>query len=192
MASPVVYWLDARDRLVRVNDAWDAFARENDAPELTGDRVMDQSIWGFIADEATRHLYVQLLPRVRRGVTARFSLRCDSPTVRRSLQMVVSPADHGLVRFEAAVVASEPRPEQRLLRRDQPRGKGLLTVCGWCKRVSLPDGWAEVEDAVARLAVFEIDRPPDITHGICPPCARQMRAIHEETVAGDAVRSSSE
>jgi hypothetical protein len=188
MPPPVEYWIDTRDRLVRVNDAWEAFARENDAPELTRDRVLDQSLWGFIAGEATRHLYVQLLARVRSGVTARFTLRCDSPTVRRSLQMVVSPADYGLVRFEGAVVAAELRPEQSVLRRDQPRGPGLLTACGWCKRVSLPDGWAEVEDAVARLAVFDAHRPPEITHGICPPCAREMRATLEQTSI-DAVRS---
>jgi hypothetical protein len=188
MAAPVVYWVDDRDRLVRVNDGWDAFARENDAPELTLDRVIDQPLWAFIGDEATRHLYAQLLLRVRRGVTARFSLRCDSPTARRRLQMVVSPADLGAVRFESVVTASEPRPDQRLLRRDLPRGPGLLTVCSWCKRVSLPEGWAEVEDAVARLAVFDVDRPPALTHGICPPCAQQMRAAFAETLAIDARR----
>jgi hypothetical protein len=189
MAKPVVYWLDASDRLVRVNEGWETFARENDAPELTLDRVLDQPIWPFIADAATRHLYAQLLPRVRRGVTARFPLRCDSPTARRRLQMVVSPDGDGVVRFESVVTASEVRPEQRLLRRSLPRGSGLLTLCGWCKRVSLPDGWAEVEEAVARLALFDVDRPPDITHGICPPCAERMRTAFEHTVADDADRS---
>lgn len=57
MGQPLVSCIDARDRLVRVNEAWDVFARENDAPDLAADRVVGQPIWARIADDGTRHVY---------------------------------------------------------------------------------------------------------------------------------------
>lgn len=46
-AEPLVYSLDACDRIVRVNDAWTRFALENDAPELAAQHVLRRSIWDF-------------------------------------------------------------------------------------------------------------------------------------------------
>jgi hypothetical protein len=180
MSHPVVYWVDARDQLVRVNEAWDVFANENDAPDLVADRVVGRPIWACIADAGTRHLYAGLLPRVRAGATARFSLRCDSPTMRRRLHLTVSPGQEGLVQFESVVTAIEHRPEQALLRRDLTRGLGLLTVCGWCKRVSVLDGWVELEEAIAQLRLFDAELPPELSHGICPTCGRRLMATLEE------------
>lgn len=180
MDQPLVYCVDARDRLVRVNEAWEVFARENDAPDLAADRVVGQPIWACIADDGTRQLYAALLPRVRAGATARFSLRCDSPTMRRRLQLTVGPGDAGLVRFEAMVTAVESRPEQSLLRRDLPREPRIVTVCGWCKRVSVLDAWLEIEEAIPRLRVFDADRPPELSHGICPACGGSLMATLDQ------------
>jgi hypothetical protein len=180
MSPPVIYWVDARDYLVRVNEAWDVFAHENDAPDLVAERVTGRPIWDGIADAGTRHLYAALLPRVRAGATARFSLRCDSPTMRRRLHLTIGPDEAGLVRFESVVTAIEPRPEQPLLRRDLPRGLGVLTVCGWCKRVSVLDGWLELEDAVAQLRLFDVDLLPELSHGLCPDCSARVNAALAE------------
>lgn len=176
MSNPVVYWIDAGDRLVRVNDAWDVFATENDAPDLTAERVVGQPIWACITDAGTRHLYGSLLTRVRDGVTARFSLRCDSPTMRRHLRLTISPDDDGLVQFESLVTATEPRAEQPLLRRDLTRGLGLVTLCSWCNRVSVLDGWLELEDAAAPLRLFDTDLLPALSHGLCPDCSKYVMA----------------
>jgi hypothetical protein len=180
MVEPVVYWIDARDRLVRVNEAWTAFALANDAPELIAGRVIDRPLWEFVADETTRQLYAGLLPRVRGGATARFALRCDSPGARRRLVMRIAPAAGDLVEFEAVLVSVEPRPEQPLLRRDARHGDAVVTICGWCKRVSVGGDWAELEVAMTRLAPFDADHVPRLTHGICPACERQVRAAFEE------------
>jgi hypothetical protein len=39
-----------------VNDAWLSFARENAAPGLTAQAVLDQPLWRFIADPETTYL----------------------------------------------------------------------------------------------------------------------------------------
>ena len=81
-----------------------------------------------------------------------------------------------MVRFESVVLAVEHRPEQALLRHGLARGPGIVTICGWCKRVSVLGDWLEIEDAIATLPVFEAERPPNLSHGICEDCGGQMMA----------------
>jgi hypothetical protein len=175
--EPLVYSLDERDRIVRVNDAWTRFARENDAPELAAEQVLQRSIWDFLDDPTTRQIYTHLVSRVRQGRTVCFSLRCDSPTLRRHLKMVVTPADRNYVDFQSVVVAVEPRPIQRIWDRRTIRSGTLLRACAWCKRVEVGGEWMEIEVALEPLRIFEMERLPALTHGICDACHRTMTIV---------------
>ena len=58
------------------------------------------------------------------------------------------------------------------------RGSGRGKACSWCKRLEYGPEWLEVEAAIVPLGLFEDDAPPpEITHGICPDCAREMHAL---------------
>lgn len=51
------------------------------------------------------------------------------------------------------------------------RTDAMLIMCGWCKKVALPDDrWVEVEEAVKVLQLFDAPRLPRISHGICREC----------------------
>lgn len=171
--KPLAYSLDHRDRIVRVSDAWTRFALENDAPELAAQHVLQRSLWDFL-DDPTTHIYRDLISRVRQGRTVRFSLRCDSPTVRRCLLMTATPADSSRVDFESLVVGVEPRPIQRIWDRRTIRTGTYLRSCAWCKKIHVGSEWMEVEDALEPLRIFEMERLPEITHGICGVCKRAM------------------
>ncbi|MFN8223851.1 MAG: hypothetical protein U0R50_11480 [Gaiellales bacterium] len=56
----------------------------------------------------------------------------------------------------------------------------FVTRCSWCGSFDV-DGWCEAPTAAARLARLALDRPPTITHGICPGCADAF----EESLAPD-------
>jgi hypothetical protein len=43
---------------------------------------------------------------------------------------------------------------------------GLLTLCGWCKRVEIDSEW----HLTPRMALAAIDDSYSITHSICPAC----------------------
>ena len=176
--EPLVYSLDNRDRIVQVSDAWTRFALENEAPELTAQHVLQRSFWDFLDDPTTRQVYMRLIARVREGRPVRFSLRCDSPTVRRYLQMTVRPADSSRVDFESVVVRLEPRSIQRLWDRRTIRTGAHVRSCAWCKRIHVGSEWLEVEDALEPLRIFEMEKLPAITHGICDDCLRALeRAV---------------
>jgi hypothetical protein len=165
----VVYRINERGEICFVNAAYDAFARANGGERLLGAAVLRRPLWDFVCDPPTRQLYREIIARVRAGTLTRFRLRCDAPDRRRLLEMFVARAADGTVEFRVRTLAEEARPAQALLDPAAPRGD-LLRACGWCKKVRVGSVWVEVEDAVARLRLFEEPAVPALTHGICDEC----------------------
>jgi hypothetical protein len=176
----IVYRVDAGDTLTFVNDAWDRFAAENDAPDVAGGAVRGRPLWDFVSDPTTRQLYRILLARARSGHLVRFAFRCDGPRRRRRMEMTMAPAGKGEVEFTSRVLADRARAEMPLLRRDAQRHEELITTCGWCKRIRVEARWVEVEEAVAAWGLFEQPVRPMLTHGICETCLHEMTALAVE------------
>jgi hypothetical protein len=168
--SEIIYRVNDRDEIVHVSEGWCAFARANHGPE----DVLHRPLWDFVADPTTRQLYRDVLAAVRGGRVIHFELRCDSPAIRRLLEMVISPADAGQVEFRTRVLWEQPRPPAEMLGSDPSRSGELLRACGWCKLVNVGGEWVEVEQAVARLRLFDRPRLPMLTHGICDGCYARM------------------
>lgn len=170
------YQVDSRYRISRVGETWNAFARENKAPELTTG-VIGRSLYDFIADEESRHLYGLILSRVREtSHPSRFSFRCDSPVLRRFMEMTIHPEGAGAFLFSSVTVRTESRAAVALLDAETPRTEERLPICGWCKKVFLPKAtWVEVEEAVSALGLFDNASLPELTHTICPACDDAVR-----------------
>jgi hypothetical protein len=166
------YRIDARDRITFVSPAWIAFALNNGAPELTGERVLGKSLWGFVADKETRHLYGLLFKKVRRDrrvITLPFN--CDSPMLRRYMELAISALPDGAIALAGHLLREESRKPARLLDPMAERSESFLRMCSWCKRVDAgANDWIEVEDAIRRLTLFSSSVLPQLTHGICPTC----------------------
>jgi len=40
-----------------------------------------------------------------------------------------------------------------------------------CKKIKvLPGQWAEIEEGLVHLGIFEGEKVPQLTHGLCPSC----------------------
>jgi hypothetical protein len=174
----VIYHLNARDELVFVNQAWSEFAEANGADAMQPTLVLRRSLWDFISDPTTRHIYRALFERIRgQEETIRLSFRCDSPAERRLLDLEMTPLEQGGIQCQVHQVETSSRKPMWLLDPSRPRSEELIRVCSWCKRVGLADEvWLEVEDAVTGLGLFVDQLPPDLTHGICPDCRRVLEA----------------
>jgi hypothetical protein len=132
-----------------------------------------------VAGHELEKLQRMLVRRIRgelNGVDLPF--RCDGPEVRREMDIQITAQASGrFVLFSARLRGEERRDEfQPLLAADTPRGDGTLTMCGWCDRFLVDGEWVEVEDAVARLRLFELPRMPEISHGVCPDCTEMLIA----------------
>ena len=172
----VAYEIDARDRIVYVNDAWNHFAHANDGAELARDEVLNRSLWDFVSDPTTRELYRQVITRIRAGYEIKFNFRCDSPGCTRLLEMDVRPLGSH-VRFETRTIEVEPREDVALLDRRQPRSPAAVRMCAWCTRILAGDTWITFDEGIARLGLLEAAAVPQLTHGICPECYSQMQAM---------------
>lgn len=175
-ADLLTYQIDGVDRITSVSGSWDLFAAANDGGTRATD-VVGHSLWEFVAHDTTRHVYRDLIARVRGGRRVAFSYRCDSPTRRRFMRMTLSPGSDGTVTFDSQVVRTEPREAPALTISPDAQTGELLRVCGWCKRVAVGDDeWVEVEIAVERLGLMTGHSTVAVTHGMCPECYTRVMA----------------
>lgn len=176
--EPVIeYVINAKDEIAFVGQSWDPFAVANDGTSLASDSVLGRSLWDFITDAPTRHLYQQIITRVREGKPTRFTLRCDGPSCRRLLEMAISARPEGAVEFQTRVLRVEYREPVALLALSTARSAEVLKLCAWCNRINAGSDvnlWLEVEEATERLRLFERDHMPQLTHGICEVCLDVM------------------
>jgi len=165
------YHLDRDDRIVHVSAGFAAFATENGGEQLLND-IVGRSIWQYVSGVHTRSLYADMFEQVRaRGREVSLPFRCDSPAVRRYMTLVISPLDGRGLRIVARLDRMEQREPVRLLDPRVPRSGPAIEGCSLCRRMVVPDaGWVSVEQAVARLRLFDEAQMPPITHGVCPAC----------------------
>ncbi|HEY0962155.1 MAG TPA: PAS domain-containing protein [Pseudomonadales bacterium] len=170
----ITYRIDASNRLTQVNEAWTEFARGNHGDALLPGDVLGRNLLDAIANITVRELYVRMIQLARSGQTLRFHYRCDAPDRRRTFEMVIRPLEDGAVEFESTLTHEEPRPSLALLELGRPRDERLLQICSWCQKVEVDDGrWVPVEVAVDILRLLEANTFPQLTHGICEPCAAE-------------------
>ena len=174
-----VYSIDEEDIIVSVSPNWESFARANAwASKLKPKKVVGHPLWDFIQDPETRHLYQELFKKVRTGSPCgSIPFRCDSPQERRflSLGITLQPKDH--IEITSTILKTERRDPIRLLEKDQQRSKDLLRICSMCKKIAANrNNWVEIEEGLTQLKLFEARMVPQLTHGICPDCYRDVMA----------------
>jgi hypothetical protein len=169
------YRIDDADRLTFVASEWLDFARENEATSLSSEAITGQSLFSFIGDPETRHLYRIIIDRVRQSRSgAVLPFRCDGPGVRRFMELHITPLPKGAVEFEGRLIREETREVVPLLDPSVARSDEVVVACSWCKRIDVDGIWMEVEDAVRRMGLFNRSSLPRISHGICNDCAKHF------------------
>lgn len=173
--------IDLEDKIEAVNDEWLAFASEN-LSLLSKETVIDKVLWEFIGDPETRELYRCLLEKVRmRNAFLTIPFRCDSPDCRRFMELEIFAAISGSIVFRSRIVRMERRSYVELLAIGIERSNRLVKMCSWCKRVESGEvEWLEVEDAIQKLRLFDEEKLPQISHGVCPSCATSLLNGSEE------------
>jgi hypothetical protein len=169
------YHVDGQNRITQVSPNWDAFALANDAPEVCAGKILNRHLMDYLDGFETKHLYDIMLGKVRKSqhpITVPF--RCDAPALRRFMELTMRPWKGEGVEFQTLVLREEARTPTILLDRASRRGGGAVSMCAWCKRVNVGSEWLEVEDAVAKLQLFQEPVVPELTHGICNSCRAQV------------------
>ncbi|MBA2291096.1 MAG: hypothetical protein H0W15_01425 [Gemmatimonadales bacterium] len=185
-AWPVTYSIDSSDHLTQVNEAFTAFADDNEGGTLSPDQVVGRLLWDFLTDETTKSLYRDMVQRVRRrSMPVRFKFRCDAPDLKRLLAMEIDRGEGDTVQFTITSVLEERVLSAARSAIRMSESGALLTICGWCKRVPLASGeWGEIEEAVDELGLFHSGSTLQLSHGMCPMCYDAVMGMIDDPEVG--------
>lgn len=191
-----IYRIDSTDTIVGVSDNWGTFADANAwGSSLRPEDVVGHKLWNFIQGPETRHLYQELFRRVRGGIPSRpIPFRCDSPSERRYLELLIEALPEEKIEITSKILRTEPRSPITLLNADTSRSKDFVTLCSICKKMKVsPDQWDEIEEGLVHLRLFEADKMPQLTHGLCHSCYQvEMGELNASRTPDKAIDSDEE
>jgi hypothetical protein len=164
----IEYLLDERDQIISTGGDWDAFASQNDAPELRDEKLMGHHLLDFVSGRVTRSYIQVLIEQVRKtGRSLALEYRCDAPEVRRFMQMKVSPSLNNGIRFQSRVLRLETRETPVTFYRPVERIRGCYNRCSMCNRIKVAEVWGEAESLLPQQ---EFKKGVAVIYGICPGC----------------------
>lgn len=172
----IVYRINAHDVIDYLNDSFANFSRSSQGP--ASQSVLGTRLWDHIEGQAVIQMYHALAEHVRLlKKPLAFDFRCDSPSMRRDMRMVMVPLPRNAIEFRATFHSATPHslpPDFFPPNPDGTSAKTFLQMCAWCKSILIDDDWTEIEEALAASKVLAYQQPPFITHGICDACFRAM------------------
>lgn len=171
--KPLIYRIDKNDIIFDIEGPWDEFAKENNGyPKNKKTNIIGNSLWTYIKDFETKHLYKLIIDHVRvlkREIT--IPIMCDAPEVKRFIDLTIIPLEDGKIEFISNLKKEIKRKKIDLLDCQIPRSEELLKMCSYCKSIKIDEkNWMETTQAVLHLKLFQKPLLPQITHGICPQC----------------------
>jgi hypothetical protein len=174
-ATEVADWyeLDAQNRIVGLSPNWERTAAAGGAGDgLARERIVGESFFRFLAGAPTRMFHEAVFQAVRlTRQSRRIAYRCDTPELRRTLDMVIIPSVDGGLRIEHHVTSAEPRGQhahtpERLTQ--HARRVGLWHRCAVCLKLNAPGRatWLEPDGLEAQLTA----QNAKVQYTVCRHC----------------------
>lgn len=192
--------LDTMDGLAFVTDReayirqvgatnWDAFAKQNGAPGLLAESVVNRSLFDFIEGKPVRDEFKKVLDRISQHPSWSWVLpfRCDAPDRERTLCQSLRPIFTGVhctgfffqtIQQHARARPSIPLFDFRAMRKLEQEDSTLQEVrmCSWCQRVQFGplfrEDWVSAEDYYAGGGRTNVR----LNHTICDDCRNSTEA----------------
>ena len=165
------YCLDERDRIVEIGGDWDHFARENGAEDLVAPSVIGMPLRRFIAGDVTRMFVDAMLARVRlTGRPALIPYRCDSPGIKRMMEMSLTSIGKGLV-SEHRILSEQRMFSALAFAAAEGRADGWVRRCSMCNSLTDRHGNTFEPDAFPH-ATGETLR---VIYHVCPECQQRVK-----------------
>lgn len=166
MSPQVVYWLDKTDRIVNVNKAWDDFALANNGQSVTRDHVLGRNLRNFLTGDTTQMFMDLVLQKARSSSeTITYPYRCDSPGLKRFMEMNVVPMGNDLLMLIHTCLREETMKPQLFIRPSQRNVR--VKRCSICNKINRGSYWEEAWEGFHRL----VERVwLEVLYDVCPTC----------------------
>lgn len=170
--SPSVsYILDAQQRFLYCNPAWDKFASSNGAPELTGETVVGFRLFDAIPD-ALKDFYSHAFETVISAERVwEQSYECSSPDFFRKYRMRIHPmkSRSWFLVTNRLIIERGHQDARKPDHKKYVQDTGLITMCIHCRcanRVDSPAQW----DFVPEYLQLQGKDSLILSHGFCAVC----------------------
>ena len=166
------YRLDQSDRITAIGGAWDRMAQENGGDRLCGDSVVGRPLYDFISGDISKMFVRTVIEGVRvlqRPRTVPY--RCDSPGLRRYMEMSIKCEPGGGLLLEHRQVRTEATGRRFDFRVGTQPLRQMVVRCSHCNAVKVEGRWGEPE---ALLPVAPAGDVP-VVYGVCPTCMDLVR-----------------
>jgi hypothetical protein len=172
-AQPLSYTLDKSDAIIAVAGNWDRFAVENGGDDLLSTKIIGHRLDRFIAGDVTRMFVRTMLMSARtlkRNV--RRTYRCDSPQIKRFMEMTIVPCSDGVLEVSHRQIRTEPYRHAVTITAAAGTTTGLIKRCSVCNRVRLRQSWRDADDALLAPCPPTAGAAAQLTviYGVCPDC----------------------
>ncbi|MEG3619005.1 hypothetical protein V5T82_11110 [Magnetovibrio sp. PR-2] len=167
---PVAFTVDADNIIIDVNDQWDLFAIENDADGLVHAHVIGQPLLKYVTGDSTR-MFVEVMlqgARVRNTIISK-PYRCDSPDLKRALEMRIIPLDNHEVRLENHIVSLQTVAQPVHFIGHATPSSDRVKRCSMCNKVELDQEWRDPLDGSVAQSFLD-PSSVKVYYGVCDPC----------------------
>ncbi len=170
------YRLDTRDRIIEVSGDWDRFAHDNGADELTSYLVIGVPLRKFISGDVTRMFIDTMHARARlSGQPMTIPYRCDSPGVKRFMEMSLTAIGNELVSEHRLLAEHAMHHVLDFRIADEGRPCTWTKRCSMCNRLTAHDGRLLEPDDFAETGRTD-GKAVNVIYHICPDCRGKVRA----------------
>ncbi len=172
----ITYLLDRDDIIIEVSQAWNSFAISNNADKNTlADSVIGHNIFSFILGDSTR-MYMQVLLQQARilGHSPSRKYRCDSPELKRYMQMLLIPEPDGVVRVEHTLERVESFEQPISFSPAVVTNPSTVFRCSICARLKIGSVWIFPEDALDQEHI-PCDTVIPVRYLVCPLCDNPLK-----------------
>jgi len=167
----ITYRLDHRDTIVEVSQTWNHFALSNNATEKTlAKAVIGCTVFSFILGDPTRMYFQALLQQARiLGRSLARNYRCDSPELKRYMEMRLTPEPEGIVRLDHTIQRVEPLKPSLSFQPASRVTSETIGRCSVCARLTTGLRWVQPEE-VLKQGQFPRDGAIPVRYLVCPDC----------------------
>ena len=182
------YWLDDDNIIRRVNDHWDqAMDSQNWSDRASANRIVGKLLSEFICDDVTRMYVATMIESVRVIPHTSFRpYRCDTPDMKRFMQMIITPEDNGWIRISHELLRIEPLEKPvtfstvtefsplRQYKNNQTIHFVRCSICNRLQRYGNRDNtWYEADSLIARS--HALSESLKVIYGVCLDCPDKLR-----------------
>jgi uncharacterized CHY-type Zn-finger protein len=161
------YTIDKDGKIIHVDLKWDLFALENQGKiNVLKDQILGRKVTDFIVGDHVRMWYESLITLARvSGKRVEREYRCDSPTHKRYMLMMLIPFKNGNLRIDHYLLKEE-KIEKKIEIDFSGKYSNIITRCSSCNRFYYKYKWIDIDELAKLLDISKIT----VSDVICNDC----------------------